>query len=62
MSRVVRDVLDLLLDGQELDESETSYLWDEREGAVLSGRDYSEEAPALVGITGSELPYRPPDW
>lgn len=55
MARVVTDVRDLLLDGEALDEEEGGHLWDERQGAVLSGRNYGSESPLLLGVTGPEL-------
>ncbi len=62
MRRVVEDVQDLLFDGAGPDEGDDGHLWDERVGAVLSGRDYSHEPPALLGITSPELPVIPQDW
>lgn len=62
MGRIVRDVLELLLDGEEADDDGVGHLWDERVGAVLSGRDYSDEAPDLLGITGPEVPEVAVDW
>lgn len=62
MAQVAHDIKDLLLDGSDRNEDEAGHLWDERVGAVLSGRDYSDQAPALVGITGPELPVVPVDW
>ncbi len=62
MGRIVRDVLDLLLDGDDAEDDGVGHLWDERAGAVLSGRDYSDQAPALLGITGPEVPDVPVDW
>ena len=62
MQRIVRDVLELLMDGEDADEEGVGHLWDERVGAVLGGRDYSHEAPALLGITGPEIPPATVDW
>jgi CRISPR-associated protein Cas1 len=62
MAQVVHDIKDLLLDGSDWNEDEAGHLWDERVGAVLSGRDYSDQEPTLVGITGPELPVVPVDW
>ncbi len=62
MRRIVEDVRDLLFDGPGPDEGDDGHLWDERVGAVLSGRDYSHEAPALLGITDPELPVITQDW
>lgn len=64
MARVVKDIRDLLLNGSGMDEedADAGHLWDERVGAVLSGRDYSDQDPMLFGITGPELPDAPVDF
>lgn len=63
MARVVNDIRDLLLAGGEMDDdAEAGHLWDERVGAVLSGRDYSDQTPVLLGVTGPELPVAPTDF
>lgn len=63
MARVVNDIRDLLLAGGEVDDAaDGGHLWDERVGAVLSGRDYSDQTPVLLGVTGPELPVAPVDF
>ncbi len=62
MGRVVRDVLELLMDGEDAEDEGVGHLWDERVGAVLGGRDYSDEAPALLGIIGPEVREVAVDW
>lgn len=63
MARVVDDIKDLLLQGAVDDgDSDQGHLWDERKGAVLSGRNYSQDAPPLLGITGPEFPDEPEEW
>lgn len=62
MGRIVRDVLELLRDGEDAEDEGIGHLWDERAGAVLSGRDYSDQAPELLGITGPEVPEAAVDW
>ncbi len=59
MSRVVQDIRSLLLDGVDAEDTDRGHLWDERVGAVLSGRDHSNEPPVLLGVTGPELPTPP---
>ncbi len=61
MARVVQDIRTLLL-SSETEEADNGHLWDEQVGAVLSGRNYSDQAPTLLGITGPELSPVPVDW
>lgn len=64
MTRVVRDIKDLLLaDGQAVDDSvDDHHLWDEVDGAVPGGVNWADrfaddgEADNWVGISGPELP------
>lgn len=65
MSRIVRDIKDLLLgEGVEPETEDAHLLWDEAEGAVPGGVNWASELEAgvFVGVTGPETDESAVQW
>lgn len=65
MSRMVKDIKDLLIDSSELDEEDQRWLWDGKDGHIPGGLNWATDYAHrivdtdLVGVTGPEIPEVP---